>query len=330
MLDVRRRDLLALLGGALAWPLAARAQQPENPVRIGLLPLGSPSNKYDGSLVEAFRQGLREVGVVENRQVVLDVGWIGSEAELPNAVNELVRRGAKLLVTAGSSASAAAKLRTSSIPIVFVTVGNPVGIGLAESLSRPGGNATGLSDVLADLSGKYVQFASELSEPRATINYLWHSEWPDGRNRFQATERAAQSSGVELRSQAIGDIADANDVMTVMKKSGALTLIVQPAPFTYRHRSRLIDSAMNHGIATIFAWPVAARDGALIAYGPDYAHMYRRAASLVDRILKGTKPADIPVEQPTKFELVINLKTAKTLGLDVPLHLHRLADEVIE
>jgi putative ABC transport system substrate-binding protein len=118
--------------------------------------------------------------------------------------------------------------------------------------------------------------------------------------------------------------------MTAMKMSGALTLIVQPAPFTCRHRSRLIDSAMNHGIGTIFAWPIAARDGALIAYGPDYPYMYRRAASFVDRILKGTKPADIPVEQPTKFELVINLKTSKALGLDVPLHLQQLADEVIE
>jgi putative ABC transport system substrate-binding protein len=328
---MKRRQFITMLGGAAAaWPLAALAQQAENPVRIGFLPLGSPSNKYDGSLVEAFRQGLREIGVVENRQVVLDVAWVGSEPELPHAVSEVVRRGAKLLVTAGSSASAAAKLHTSSIPIVFVTVGNPVGIGLAESLSRPGGNATGLSDVLGDLSGKYVQFASELSEPRATINYLWHAEWPDGRNRLQATERAAQSSGVELRSRAIGDIVEVNDVMATMKKGGALTLIVQPAPFTYRHRSRIIDSAMNHGLGTIFAWPVAARDGALIAYGPDYAYMYRRAASFVDRILKGTKPADLPVEEPTKFELVVNLKAARMLGLDIPPTLLATANQVIE
>ncbi len=187
-------------------------------------------------------------------------------------------------------------------------VGNPIGIGLVESLSRPGLNATGFSDVLADLSSKYVQFATQLGKPQSAIHYLWHTEWPDGENRLHATERAAKSSGVELRSQGVGDIGEVNDVLAEMKKGDALTLIVQPVPFTYLHRVRLIDSAMNHGLGTIFAWPVAAKEGALIAYGPDYADSHRRAASYVDRILKGTRPGQ-----------VINLKTAKALGLSVPL-----------
>src|SRR5450631_1438419 len=204
---MRRREFITLLGGAAAWPLAVRAQQAENPVRIGFLPIGSPSNTYDQSLVEAFRKGLREVGLVESQHVTLDVVWVSSIPEVSQAVSDLVQRGAKLLITAGSSASAAAKRHTSIIPIVFVSVGNPIGIGLVESLSRPGFNATGFSDVLADLSSKYVQFATELGKPQSAVDYLWHTNWPDGKNRLQATERAAKSSGVELRSRGVGDIS---------------------------------------------------------------------------------------------------------------------------
>ena len=241
-----------------------------------------------------------------------------------------MQRGAKLLVTAGSSAAVAAKRHTSTIPIVFVPVGNPVGIGLVDSLSHPGGNATGFSDVLADLSGKYVQFAIEIGEPKMPIYYLWHNDWSDGQHRLQATVKAAQSFGVQLRPEGIRDIAELNDALAAMKKGGAFALIVQPSPFTYRHRVRLIDSAMEHGLGTILPWPIGAREGGMIAYGPDYPDLYRRAASYVDRILKGTKPADLPVEEPTKFLLVINLKVAKALGQLVPASVLATADEVIE
>jgi putative ABC transport system substrate-binding protein len=327
---MKRREFMGLLGGAAAWPLGARAQQPENLVRIGFLPVGSQSNSYDRSLVEAFRLGLPELGVVENRHVVLDVVWINNEPELPQAVNELMQRGAKLLIPCGTSASVAAKQQVSTIPIVFINVGNPVGVGLVESLARPGGNVTGFSDMHADLSGKYLQFASELGKPQEPVNYLWYTGWADGQYRLQATERAAQSLGVNLRSRGIGDISEANDVMATMKADGAVMLIIQSSPFMFRHRRRILDSAMDHGLATIYAFPPGARDGAVIAYGPDYGDLYRRAASYVERILKGTRPADLPVEQPTKFELVINLKTAKALGLTVLPTLIAVADEVIE
>jgi putative tryptophan/tyrosine transport system substrate-binding protein len=330
MFDMRRREFITLLGGAAAWPLAANAQQAENPTRIGFLPIGLPSNAYDQSMVEAFRQGLREAGLVDGRHVTIDLVWASNESEFPLAVSGLVQRGAKPLVTAGSSASLAAKRHTSTIPIVFVPAGNPVGIGLVESLSHPGGNVTGFSDVLADLSGKYVDFAMQLGKPQAPIAYIWHTEWPDGQYRFEGTERAAKSSGIDLQSRGIKEIAEVNGVIDTMKKGGALTLIVQPSPFTYRHRTQIVDSARSHAVGTIVSWPVGAREGALIAYGPAYAYMNRQAASYVARILKGAKPADLPVQEPTKFELVINLKTAKTLGLEVPPTLLALADEVIE
>jgi putative ABC transport system substrate-binding protein len=327
---MERRVFITFLGGAIAWPLAVHSQQAKNPVRIGYLALGSPSNIYDQLFVEAFRQGLRDVGLIENRDIAIDLTWVTNEPDYPQAVSDLVQRGAKLLVTGGSSASVAAQRHTSTIPIIFCPAGNPVGIGLVASLSHPCSNITGFSDVLADLSGKYVQFAIELGKPQAAIDYLWHTDWPDGKNRLQATERAIQSFGVELRSRGIANIAEANDALAEMKKAGALSIVIQPSPFTNRHRVGLIESGMNHGLGMIMAWPVAAKEGALIGYGPDYADMYRRVGSYIDRILKGTKPADLPVQEPTNFPLVINLKTAKALGVTFSTTLLIAANEVIE
>jgi len=326
----RRAFLGTLTSGLLAAPLTAEAQF-KAPVRIGFLPLGSPANTYDRSLVDAFRQGLREAGVVEGRDVVLDVVWISNEPDASRAVTGLIQRGTGLLVPAGSTASVAVKRQTSTIPILFVSVGNPVGMGLVASLSRPNSNATGFADVLSDLSSKYVELAREVTKSPATIDYLWHTGWPDGQPRRLATERAAQSLGVKLRSRGIGDTDEVNDVLTAIKKGGGVTLIIQPSPYTYRKRDQIIESAMKHGLATIVAWPPSAREGALIAYGPDYTDIYRRVGSYVDRIiLKGVSPADLPVQEPTKFELIINFKIAKALGLTIPPSLLARADQVIE
>ena len=329
-MTARRRVVIALGAALLAPPLVSSAQQrAQARSRIGFLPLGSQTSGFDRSLVDAFRMGLHEVGLIEDRDITLDVVWIDNESEYPKAVDDLVRRGVSVLVPAGTSASVAAKRQTSTIPIVFTTVGDPVGIGLVKDLARPGGNATGFSDVLLDLSGKYVEMASAVGEPQAPIYYVWYTGWANGQSRFQATERAARLSRLQLRSRGIADITEANDVMAAMKKDGATALVIQPSPFTYLQRNRLIDSALEQGLATIFAWPVAAKEGALIAYGPDYAELNRRAAAYVQRILKGTKPGDLPVQQPTKLDLVINLKTARTLGLVVPQSLILRADEVI-
>jgi ABC transporter substrate binding protein len=180
---IHRRGFNILLGSAVTWPLIAHAQQTNNPFRIGYVPLGLPTNAADQSFVEAFRQGLRDVGLIENRDVTIDITWVANESDYSHAVSQLLQRGAMLLVTGGSSATAAAQRHTSTIPIIFAPAGNPVGTKFVASLSHPEGNITGFSDVLADLSGKYVQFGIELGKVQAPIDYLWQTEWPDGKNK---------------------------------------------------------------------------------------------------------------------------------------------------
>ena len=326
---MRRRDFITLFGAAVAaWPIVAHAQPAKSPARIGFVPLGSQSNAYDLSLVEAFRRGLADGGLVENRDIVLDIAWITGDPK--EAVNELIQRGVDLLVPSGSSASVAAGRQTSTIPILFIAVGNPIAMGLVESLPHPGRNVTGFSDILADLTGKYVEIARELDGSQSSVDYLWHMRWPDGQNRFEATVRAADALGVNLRARGIGDVADLDDAIISIKQSGAVAVIIQPSPFTYQQRAHIIESATKQGLGTVHAFTVAGRDGALVAYGPDYADIFRRAASYVDRILKGTKPANLPVQQPVKFDLIVNLKTAKALGLTMPPTLLARATEVIE
>lgn len=328
---ISRRTLLAAMAlAALSGPAPALAQPAGSPTLIGILPLGSPASAYDQSLVDAFRAGLRDVGLVENRDVALEVAWIAREPETYQVVDDLLERGVKVLIPCGSSASAASLRQTKTVPIVFISVGNPVGIGLVKNLSHPGGNATGFSDMLAELSGKYVELAREMGKPRAPVDYLWHTLWPDGQYRFQATERAAKSLGVNLRSRAIGDIDEINHVMTAMKSEGAGAIIVQPSPFTFRQRQRIVEAATSHGLGTIYPFPAAAADGATIAFGPDYLHMYRRVAVYVDRILKGARPAQLPVQQPTKFDLIVNLKAARAVNLSIPAPLLQRADQIIQ
>jgi putative ABC transport system substrate-binding protein len=190
---MKRREFIALLGSAAAaWPLTTRAEQHNGPIRLAFLPLGSPSNAYDQSLVKAFREGLRQVGLVENQDIVLDVVWISDDPD--RAVSEALQRGAELLIPCGSSASVAAKRQTSTVPIVFLSVGDPLAMGLVDSLSRPGRNATGFSDILADLSSKFVDLARELSKPQATVGYLWHTAWPDGSKQV-SSDRAGRPDG---------------------------------------------------------------------------------------------------------------------------------------
>jgi putative tryptophan/tyrosine transport system substrate-binding protein len=327
---MKRREFITLLSGAAAWSFAARAQVPASPPRIGFLPLGSPSNTSDLSLVEAFKKGVRDAGLVEGHDVTLDVVWTQNGGQYSEEVIELMQRGAAILATAGSSASATAKQQTSTVPIVFINVGNPIGIGLVKSFPHPGGNVTGFSDAVADLSGKFLDIARELGGPQASIDYLWYTAWEDGQNRFSLTERAARAAGMTLRSRPLNNIDDLEPQLAAMKSDGATIVIIQPGPFTHRYRKRIFQGATSAGCATIYGFPPVAQDGALIAYGPDAIEMYHAAGQYSARIVKGEKPADLPVQQPTHFKLIINLATAKTLGLKLPETLLARADEVIE
>ena len=323
------------LGAALAFCVAvvagiASAQSPPAAPLVGFLPLGSETSAYDRSLVEAFRQGLRESGIVEHRDVELEVVWTASELDVAPAVLKLMQRGAKLFIPVGTTASMAVKRQAPQVPILFISVGNPLGIGLVESLSRPGGTVTGFADSLAEIGGKYVQFAMALGKPQSPLHYLWHWDWSDGYYRLQKTEEAVRSVGVKLRAHSIKELSEVDEAMSAMRKAGATVVIVQPSPFTFRERERLVASAMSHGLATIFAFRDSVRVGALLAYGPDYADLNRRAAAYLARILRGTKPGDLAVEQPTKFELLINLRTAKTVNLTVPRSLLLQANQVLE
>ena len=326
---MRRRTFLRNLasGALVCTPAVARAA---GPPLVGFLPLGSPADSYDRSLVEAFQQGMREVGLVEHRDLELEVVWTNGELEVSDAVLQFVRRGAKVLIPVGTTASMAVRRNAANTQILFISVGNPLGIGLVRSLARPGGNITGFGDFLADLASKYVEFAIELSKRTGAVHYLWHSGWTDGHYRFQRTEQAAQSLGVQLRARAITNIAEADDAFASMRKAGATAVVVQPSPFTFLERTRLIEAALHQGLGTIFAFRPAAVAGALVAYGPDYADLNRRAASYLNRILKGARAGDLPVEQPTKFELLINLRTARALGIAIPPSILARADQLIE
>jgi putative ABC transport system substrate-binding protein len=328
--DLKRRELIALLGAAassLMGARAARAQQ-RAPIRVAFIPLGSRSNAYDRSLVEAFQKGLPRAGLFEHQNIVLDIVWPDDHPE--QAVSEALQRRAEVLIPCGSGALVAAKRQTSTIPIVFLSVGDPVAVGLVETLSRPGQNATGFSDILAELSAKLVDLTRELIKPQTTIHYLWHTAWPDGQNRYQATEQAAHAARMQLQSRGIADVSELDAAIAAIRVSGSPAFIVQPSPFTYAHRDRIIASAKKNGLGTIFAWPVAAREGALLGYGPDYVHMYSRAPFYVERVLNGIKPADLPVERPSRVEFLLNLQAAKALGIEVPLPLLVRADELLE
>jgi len=233
-----RRQFITLVGATVVSPLAAQSQQAKVPARIGFLFFGSPSNTYDRSLVESFRQGLNDVGLIEGRDILLDVEWISDNPD--QAVTDLLQRGAELLVPSGSTASVAANRLAGKTPILFISVGNPIGMGLVDKLSHPGRNATGFSDVLADLSAKLVELALDFSNPRATVvDYLWYTAWPDGHNRRYATEEAAETIGVKFRSAGIADVSEMDAVIAEMKRNGARILIVQPSPFTFLQRKKI-------------------------------------------------------------------------------------------
>lgn len=323
---MRRRQLLSALGGAALWPFAARSQGTAGPV-IGYLSPSSSSTDY----VQGLSAGLRELGYVDGRNIRIESRWAdGKLDQLPKLAAELVRLNVNVLVTSVTEASLQAKKATATIPIVMAAVGDPVAAGLVSSLARPGGNVTGTSSLSIDIVGKQIELL------KAVVPDLSHAAllWNPANATYQAlqlreAERAARTAGLELQlvgARSAGEIPKAVDSI----KSGTQALAVLGDAVLVQHATTIAELALKKRLATVGLNRGWARAGILLTYGPSFFDLHKRAAVYVDKILKGAKPADLPVEQPTAFELLVNLNTARALGLTVPPSLLARADEAIE
>jgi putative ABC transport system substrate-binding protein len=327
----RRGFLLSIMAGALAAPLAVEAQQAGKVWRIGLLDYGSP----DAARLawwRAFQDRLRELGYVEGQNVVFQPRWgNGHVSRLQGLATELVAAKVDILVTAGNPASLAAKQVTSSIPIVTATGPDPVELGLAASLARPGGNVTGMTSISSELSAKRLGLLKELIPQVPRVAALWDRAARGSALNVRDTEVAGRSLGIALQSVAVRpDPRDYDAAFVAIKRAGAGAVIVVQSSALFSSYQRIADLALTHRLPSAGGSKEYAEAGGLISYGADFPDLFRRAATFVDKILKGAKPADLPIEQPEKFELVINLKTAKALGLKIPQSLLLRADQVIE
>jgi putative ABC transport system substrate-binding protein len=329
---MQRRQFIALLGGATAasaaWPLPASAQTPPKIPRIGYI-AGAGSTVGD-HIVAAFRQGLTQLGYVEGQTIALEVRWAeGRSDRIPELVAELVGLKMDVLMAGNSVAALAAQKATRTIPIVMVAA-DPVGLGLVASLARPGANVTGLSYFNEAIIAKRLQLLKELAPGLARVAVLRNPSIAVHATFWQETEVAARTLGVALQPLNISGPDDFEGAFAAATQGNAQAVIALDDALTIAHRPRIVALAASSRLPAMYGLREFPDDGGLMSYGPSFVDLFRRAATYVDKILKGAKPSDLPVEQPTKFELVINLKTAKALGLDVPPAMLARADEVIE
>ena len=324
---MKRRDFIALLGGAAtAWPLAARAQQARPVSRVGMLTPAAAMTPIE----DAFRQGMQDFGYVEGQNLIIEYRYAAGRADrLAELAAELVAAKVDVIVTFGSEATRAVQQETSSIPIVMTST-NPVGLGFVASLARPGGNTTGLSLLGPEISGKRLELLKELIPGIAKVAVFWNPNDPSGQFSLKETQAASEALAVKLQILETRDIDAFAGAFQAATRAGAAAVVLLPAPVMSRNAGRIASLAMRSRLPTLFYSDDSVKAGGLISYGPSLIATYRRAAYYVDRILKGANPADLPVEQPTKFDLVINLTTAKAIGLTIPESFLTLADEVIE
>ena len=325
---MKRREFIVLVGGAVVWPLRARTQQPTVPV-VGFL----RDATADGSehLVAALREGLREAGFVENQNVVVEYAWTeGHTDRLPAMAADLVRRRVSVIVTSATNATIAAKAATTTVPIVFVVAADPVQFKLVDSLSRPGGNATGISYLSYELGGKRLGLLHELMPEVAHVAVLARPNYLPSENFIRAVQAAAQTLGLKIDVIYASAEPDFDAVFATLMQRRLGALLVATDPFFTGRRLQIVALAARHRVPAIYGAREFVDAGGLMSYGTNVTDVYRQVGVYAGRILKGEKPADLPVVQPTKFDLVINGKTAKMLGLTLPPGLLAIADEMIE
>jgi putative ABC transport system substrate-binding protein len=327
-----RREFITLLGGAAAaWPLRAGAQQGERVRRVGVLMNLAADDPESTARVTAFAQELQELGWTIGRNVQIDTRWAAADADLfRRYVAELVAAAPDVILAATSYAVAPLQQATRTVPIVFVNTVDPVGAGFVASLARPGTNATGFLLYEYGISGKWLELLKQIAPGVARVAVLRDPTATAGIGQFAAIQAVAPPFGVELTPVDVRDIGEVERAITAFARASDGGLIVTGSPAQAVHRRLIVALAARHKLPAVYPFRYMATDGGLISYGPNTIDQYRRAASYVDRILRGEKPADLPVQAPTKYELVINLKTAKALGLTVPDSLLARADEVIE
>jgi putative ABC transport system substrate-binding protein len=330
---MRRREFLAALGGSAAavWPLAARAQQGERMRRIGVLTPVAADDAEGHARLTAFAQGLQELGWTVGRNIRIDYRWgDGKPASMRKLADELASLAPEVILANSSAAVSPLLQATRTVPIVFAAVADPVGAGYVESLARPGGNATGFLVFEYSMAGKWLELLKEIA-PRVTrVAVLRDSAIAAGPGFFGAIQAPASALGVELRPVDVQDSGEIERSVAAFAQTPNGGLIVTGSPAATARRDLIVKLATRHRLPAIYSVRAYVAAGGLISYGTDFLDQFQRAAGYVDRILKGEKPSDLPVQAPTKFELVINLKTAKALGLDIPQTLVARADEVIE
>jgi ABC-type uncharacterized transport system substrate-binding protein len=328
---MRRREFIAILGSAAAtWPLEARAQQPERVRHIGVL-MNLAENQQAQARITAFRQALEQFGWTDRRNVQIEIRWAAGDADrYRNFAAELTALAPDVILATGTPAVEALQRATRTTPIVFVAVVDPVGAGLVANLARPGGNTTGFSLYEYGLSGKSLELLKQIAPPVTRVAVLRDSANPAEIGQLAAIQTAAPSLGVELSPVGLRDAGEIERAVTEFARVPNGGLIVPGSSLANDHRELIIGLAARHQLPAIYSDRVFVTNGGLVSYGPDRIDQYRRAAEYIDRILKGEKPADLPVQTPTKYELVINLKTAKALGITVPPALLAQANEVIE
>jgi putative ABC transport system substrate-binding protein len=328
---LRRREFIAGLGGAAVWPLVARAQQGDRVRRIGVLSPLDENDPESKRRVSAFTQALADLGWTNGRNVRMDLRYAGADTNRIRALaQELVGLQPDIIVTGTTAATAALQRETRTIPIVFAGVGDPVASGIVARLDRPSGNVTGFAGLEPSLAGKWLELLSEIAPGLKRAGIIFSPDLFPTSVYMPPLETAARSLKVEpVIAPVHGDVEIETAIIALGREPGG-GLVVMPDAFADAHRAPIILAAARNKVPAVYGFSYFARDGGLLSYGPDLVDLYRRAATYVDRILRGAKPGDLPVQFPTRFEMVLNLKTAKTLGLAVPLTLQAIANEVIE